>query len=49
MAKKKIKIEVKKPVKRVPVPQKPPKVEDGRKKYNRNKEKQSSRDVISGD
>ena len=32
---------------RVPVPQKPPKVEDDRKKYNREKEKRKIRKQIS--
>ena len=37
--KKKIKIEVKKKTKRVPVPQKPPKVEKNPKAYDRDEEK----------
>jgi hypothetical protein len=49
MTKKKITIEIEKPIKRVPVPQKPPKVEEGRKKYDRKKEKGISRDIIPGD
>jgi hypothetical protein len=46
---KKIKIEVKRPSRRIPVPQKPPRIEEGRKRYNRNKEKIKSRTLISGD
>jgi hypothetical protein len=46
---KKITIEIKKPAKRIPVPQKPPKVEEGRKKYDRKKEKEISKDILSGE
>ncbi len=43
----KIKIEKKK--KRVPVPKKPPKVEDDKRTYNRKKEKEKIRRIIKGD
>jgi hypothetical protein len=46
---KKIKIEVKKPAKRIPVPKKPPKIEEGRKQYDRKKEKEKSRELFSGE
>jgi hypothetical protein len=41
-----IKIEKKKP--RVPVPQKPPKTEEGKKAYNRRKEKEKFRRDTTG-
>jgi hypothetical protein len=40
----KIKIEIKKKKKRVPLPQKPPKVISTKKTYNRKKEKQSAQE-----
>lgn len=43
---KKIKIKVEKPKSRVPVPQKPPKVEEGRNKYNRRKIKEDTKKLI---
>lgn len=47
MAKKRIKIVVKKKKKRVPVPQKPPKVEPGKKSYDREDEKNKLRKTIT--
>ena len=38
-----IKIKIKKKLSRIPVPQKPPKVEEGKKAYNRKKEKDKLR------
>jgi hypothetical protein len=35
--------------KRIPVPQKPPKVEDDKKKYDRNKIKRERRDIKDND
>ena len=43
---KKVKITIKKKKKRIPVPQKPPKVEDDRKKYKRVKEKLAAKKKI---
>jgi len=42
-----LKIKIKKKKKRIPIPQKPPKVEDGKKVYRRNKEKVKVRKSIS--
>jgi hypothetical protein len=42
------KITIQKKKTRVPVPKKPPKVEEGRKAYNRKKEKQKARKEITG-
>lgn len=46
MKKEKEKIEIKKKKKRIPIPQKPPKVEDGKTIYNRKKEKTKKRQTI---
>ncbi|HEX2866600.1 MAG TPA: hypothetical protein VHO03_06140 [Ignavibacteriales bacterium] len=43
---KNIKIKIDKSKKRVPVPQKPPKVEEGKKKYNRRKAKLDTKKII---
>ncbi|MGE5429648.1 MAG: hypothetical protein ACM3QX_01135 [Syntrophomonadaceae bacterium] len=43
---KKIKIIIDKTKKRIPVPQKPPKVEEGSRKYNRRKVKLDARNII---
>ena len=45
---KKEKIEITKKKKRIPVPQKPPKVEKNKKAYDRKKEKDEERKIISG-
>ncbi len=45
---KKEKIKVTKKKKRIPVPQKPPKVEKNKKAYDRKKEKDEERKIISG-
>ena len=44
--KEKIIIKKKKP--RIPVPQKPPKIEEGKKGYNRNREKEKLRKQVPG-
>lgn len=49
MVAKKEKIVVEKKKRRIPIPQKPPKVEDGKKAYKRKKEKEKSRKLIDGD
>lgn len=41
------KISIKKKKKRIPIPKKPPKVESGKKVYNRKKEKNKLRKSIS--
>jgi hypothetical protein len=46
MAKSKEKIAVEKKITRIPVPQKPPKVEKKKKAYNRNEEKVKRRKII---
>ncbi|HEX2962897.1 MAG: hypothetical protein ACM3UR_09445 [Bacteroidota bacterium] len=43
---KKIKIKIDKSKSRIPVPQKPPKVEEGKKKYNRRKVKLDTKEQI---
>ncbi|MGE5680034.1 MAG: hypothetical protein ACM34K_04060 [Bacillota bacterium] len=43
---KKIQIKVKKQKARIPVPQKPPKVEESKDKYNRQKTKKQTRDIL---
>ena len=43
---KKVKISIKKKKKRIPIPQKPPKVEDNPKAYNRKREKKSAKKKI---
>ncbi len=47
--KEKIKVEVTKKKKRIPVPKKPPKIEKNPKAYDREKEKAEERKIISGD
>ncbi|MDP4173938.1 MAG: hypothetical protein Q8933_08220 [Bacteroidota bacterium] len=42
----KTKIEVKKDKKRIPLPQKPPKVEETKKKYNRQKSKKEVKTLL---
>lgn len=42
----KIKITIEKPKARIPVPKKPPKVEEGKNKYNRRKAKQETEKII---
>jgi len=41
-----LKIKIKKKEKRIPIPQKPPKVESGKRTYNRKKEKNKLRKSI---
>ncbi len=43
------KITVEKKKKRIPVPKKPPKIEENKKAYDRKKEKQKVRKIVKGD
>ncbi len=43
------KIEIKKEKKRIPLPKKPPKIEDGKNNYDRKKEKEKVRKIIRGE